>query len=77
MNPLTCLLRKDTPYVWTNDCQTAFETIKTRLVNAPILILPKWSQPFHIHVDASHSAVGAVLCQADEKKIDHSIYYAS
>ena len=47
------------------------------MVNAPILIPPSWSQPFYIHADALHSAVGAMLCQANEKKIDHPIYYAS
>lgn len=77
VSPLTNLLRKDVPYVWTMGCQEAFMNIKGRLVNAPILVPPDWSKAFHIHADASHIAVGAVLCQADDKKVDHPIFYAS
>ena len=77
VTPLTNLLRKDASYVWTNECQTAFINIKDRLVNAPILAPPDWSKAFHVHADASNTAVGAVLCQADDAKVDHPIYYAS
>ena len=63
--------------VWTEGCQTAFVNIKDRLVNAPILAPPDWSKAFHVHADASNTAVGAVLCQADDAKVDHPIYYAS
>ena len=77
LNPLTKLLHKDVPYEWSDLCQKAFLEIKTRLVNAPILVPPDWSRAFHAHADASHTAVGAVLCQADNKNIDHPIYYAS
>ena len=77
MNPLTNLLRKDVPYVWTTDCQEAFVNIKERLINAPILVPPNWSKAFHIHADASQTAMGVVLCQADDKKVHSPIFSAS
>ena len=55
----------------------AFVNIKERLINAPILVPPNWFKAFHIHADASQTTVGAVLCQANDKKVDHPIFYAS
>ena len=43
----------------------------------PILVPPNWVKEFHVHADASMTAVGVVLCQAGEDKLDHPIYYAS
>ena len=77
VHPLTRLLRKDTPFCWTQACQEAFEEIKSRLIKAPILVPLDWSKPFHVHVDASHTTVGAILYQANEKKVDHPTFYAS
>ena len=77
VNPLTTLLHKDVLYEWTPKHEQAFKDIKVQLIHAPILITPDWSKPFHLHVDASHYAVGAVLCQADVKHVDHPIYYSS
>lgn len=39
----------------------AFETLKSKLVSAPIVITLDWSLPFEIMCDASDNAVGAVL----------------
>lgn len=61
-----------------NGHQTAaFETLKEKLVTAPILIFPDWSQNFHVHVDASAIALGTVLAQLGEGNIDHPISFAS
>ena len=35
--PLTHLLRKNIPFMWTSVCQTAFETLKAKLTSAPVL----------------------------------------
>jgi hypothetical protein len=36
-SPLHKLTRKGKPYEWTEDCQSAFEAIKEKLVSAPVL----------------------------------------
>ena len=79
--PLTQLLKKPpadgSSPVWTHECTVAFEELKRQLVSAPILISPCWTKEFHVYVDASNVAIGAVLSQKDEKNFDHPIYYAS
>ena len=78
--PLTNLLKKTEEGVspeWTPECTEAFETLKQKLVTAPILITPDWTKLFHVYVDASNVALGTVLSQKDAKGFDHPIYYAS
>ncbi|KAD2393546.1 hypothetical protein E3N88_40523 [Mikania micrantha] len=74
--PMTQLLEKDAPFVFSEECLRAFELLKEKLVNALILIAPDWSSPFELMCDASNFAVGAVLGQRREKHF-HPIYYAS
>ncbi|KAG6445389.1 hypothetical protein O3G_MSEX003922 [Manduca sexta] len=61
--PLTSLLKKDIPFLWQNEQQLAFETLKDRLVSAPILAYPNFTQPFILTCDASNFAISAILSQ--------------
>ncbi|KAD4385220.1 hypothetical protein E3N88_25388 [Mikania micrantha] len=54
--PMTQLLEKDAPFVSSEECLRAFELLKEKLVNAPILIAPDWSSPFELMCDASDFA---------------------
>ena len=74
--PLCRLLEKDTRFNFGNSCKAAFEEIKIKLVQAPIMAAPEWDQGFEIMCDASDFAMGAVLGQRKEK-IFRTIYYAS
>ena len=74
--PLCRLLEKDTKFSFDDSCKAAFEEIKIRLVQAPIMAAPEWDQGFEIMCDASDFAMGAVLGQRKEK-IFRAIYYAS
>jgi hypothetical protein len=47
------------------------------LASAPILVFPKWDVEFHVHVDASCIALGAVLTQEGGEGLDHPIAFAS
>ncbi|KAL0880701.1 hypothetical protein ABMA27_001917 [Loxostege sticticalis] len=73
---LTSLLKKDTPFIWQNQQQLAFDTLKHKLTTAPLLIYPDFSKPFILTCDASNHAVGAVLSQGDVGK-DQPIAFAS
>nr|XP_009601215.1 uncharacterized protein LOC104096536 [Nicotiana tomentosiformis] len=75
-NPLAALLAKDVKFVSNVECFRAFELIKEKLVSAPIMVTPYWSQPFEIMCDASDVVVGAYLGQRKDKML-RSIYYAS
>lgn len=61
--PLTQLLKRNTRFQWTQVEQQAFETLKTALVNAPVLALPDFSRQFTIETNASDHGMGAVLMQ--------------
>jgi hypothetical protein len=43
--PLTILLHKHVPFVWTSESQLAFDTLKEDLVSAQIQMLPDFSCP--------------------------------
>ncbi|GJY14960.1 reverse transcriptase domain-containing protein [Tanacetum coccineum] len=74
--PMTHLLEKNTPFIFSEDCILAFQTLKKKLTKAPILIAPNWDQPFEIMCDASDYAIGAVLGQRIEKHF-RPIHYVS
>ncbi|GJY42376.1 reverse transcriptase domain-containing protein [Tanacetum coccineum] len=73
---MTHLLEKNTPFIFSNECIQAFETLKKKLTEAPILIAPDWDLPFELMCDASDFAIGAVLGQRHEKHF-RPIHYAS
>nr|GEV26780.1 hypothetical protein [Tanacetum cinerariifolium] len=73
---MTHLPKKNAPFVFSDDCVQAFQTLKKKLTEAPILIAPNWDQPFELMCDASDFAVGAVLGQRIEKHF-RLIHYAS
>src|SRR3954468_17969912 len=74
--PLTNLLQKDAPFVFDEDFKEAFEVLKKSLITAPIVQPPDWRLPFEIMCDASDFAVGAVLGERVDKKMN-VIHYAS
>ena len=47
------------------------------MVTALILVFPDWEKEFHVHVDASSIALGALLAQEGEGYIDHAITFSS
>nr|GEU66061.1 reverse transcriptase domain-containing protein [Tanacetum cinerariifolium] len=61
--PMTHLLEKETPFVFSKVCIDAFEIFKKKLTKAPILVVPNWNLPFELMCDASDFAIGAVLGQ--------------
>ncbi|GJT20243.1 reverse transcriptase domain-containing protein [Tanacetum coccineum] len=67
---------KETPFVFSNDCIDAFETLKKKLTEAPILVVPDWNLPFKLMCDASDFAIGAVLGQRKMKHFQ-PIHYDS
>lgn len=61
--PLTNLLRKNTRWNWTDECEHSFQAIKNSLVTAPILSCPDFALPFQVQTDASAFGIGALLSQ--------------
>ena len=61
--PLFALTKKGHAFVWTEECQEAFDRLKTLLTTAPILTLPKDDMTYVLDCDASDIGIGAVLSQ--------------
>ncbi|XP_014524457.1 uncharacterized protein LOC106780674 [Vigna radiata var. radiata] len=74
--PLCNLLVKDTPFEFDGECLKAFEVLKEKLISAPVVVAPNWTQDFELMCDASDYAIGAVLGQRCGK-IFHVIHYAN
>ncbi|GJV33766.1 reverse transcriptase domain-containing protein [Tanacetum coccineum] len=74
--PHPTIVKDNTPFIFSDDCIQAFQTLKKKLTEAPILIAPDWDLPFELICDASDFAIGAVLGQRYEKHF-RPIHYAS
>ncbi|KAL0536597.1 hypothetical protein IC582_025549 [Cucumis melo] len=61
--PLTQLTRKGAPFVWSKACEDSFQTLKQKLVTAPVLTVPDGSGSYVIYSDASKKGLGCVLMQ--------------
>jgi hypothetical protein len=59
--PLTNLTKKSHPWVWTGRCQDAFELLKQKLIEAPLLRTPDERLPYEVVTDASNLGLGGVL----------------
>ena len=50
--PMTELLKKDTKFIWTEECEANFQELKKRLVTSPVLILPNQTKDYEVYCDA-------------------------
>jgi ribonuclease HI len=60
---MTKLLRKNTPFEWSEKCEESFQELKRRLTTAPILAVPETGKDYTIYCDASKNGLGCVLMQ--------------
>ncbi|GJX02950.1 putative reverse transcriptase domain-containing protein [Tanacetum coccineum] len=63
---LTELTQKNKKYIWGKDQESAFQLLKQKLCEAPILALPEGNDDFVVYCDASHQGLGAVLMQREK-----------
>ena len=69
------LLKQDTPFVWDETAQLAFEALKKDLLSAPLLHPPDYSRDFILYLAVSELIIGVVLVQEDDRIIEHVIFY--
>ena len=65
--PLNRLRKKGQPFIWDDDCNKAFRTLKENLANPPVLAFPDWKEPFYIETDSSDFSVGGTLSQLNAR----------
>ncbi|WVZ93410.1 hypothetical protein U9M48_039390 [Paspalum notatum var. saurae] len=61
--PMTSLTKKNAKYVWSSNCEEAFQTLKKLLTSAQVLAQPDVTKPFDVYCDASGNGLGCVLMQ--------------
>ena len=57
------MTKKGVEFKWTDACENAFQTLKTKLTTAPILAQPDITKGFDVCCDASRIRLGCVLMQ--------------
>ncbi|GJT37427.1 putative reverse transcriptase domain-containing protein [Tanacetum coccineum] len=63
---LTELTQKNKKFIWREDQDSAFQLLKQKLCEAPILALSEGNDNFVVYCDASHQGLGAVLMQREK-----------
>nr|GFA38840.1 reverse transcriptase domain-containing protein [Tanacetum cinerariifolium] len=62
--PMTHLLEKETPFVFSEECIDALNTLKKKLTKALILVVPDWNLPFELMCDVSDYAIAFKILKA-------------
>jgi hypothetical protein len=55
------LSKKEIKYQWNDERRKSLDILKENMAMVPILVFPYWVKEFHVDVDASAIALGAVL----------------
>ncbi len=76
MEPITKLMHRFEPFVWTTECEPTWDEMKTWYNEGPILVNPKWDLEFHVHTNALQLTMGALLAQFQTRKFDQLIIYS-
>ena len=61
--PITSLLKKNTPLIWSDKCQLALEYLKKIFCNKLLLQFPDPNKPYILYTDASNNVYSSILCQ--------------
>lgn len=64
-------------FVWIEECQMAYDSLKKVLAIEPILTARNWDLVFHVHIDTSNFSIGCMLAQIGEQKLDHPICFTN
>ena len=71
--PFSACYREDREFVWVEDCQSAFKTLKGALTKASP---PDPALPYILYMDARNVGNGAVLVQEEPKGERVVVYYS-
>ena len=68
--PISSLLKKNTPFVWSDKCQLALEYLKEIFCNKQLLQFPDPNKPYVLYTDASNNVYSGILCQLVDNNQD-------
>jgi len=64
-------------FIWIKEAQKAFDKLKKKFKEKPILIIPNPTKPFEIFTNASNHTTGAVLTQRNNNGVQHPCFFYS
>jgi hypothetical protein len=76
-HPFYALLKKDVVWTWSEEVKEAFNTLKEKLSEFPILRRLDFNKVFILHTDYSTLGIGVIFGQLNEKGKEYIITYAS
>src|SRR5258705_6110850 len=76
-SPLSALTKKDKPFLWTTQTESAFQALKQAFTTAPILQHFDPEKPIIVETDASDYVSAGILSQKDEEGRLHPIAFFS
>ena len=74
--PLHELTKVGVEFIWDQECHAAWETLRHRVMTAPILKHPNFDEPFLLQTDWQPEGIGAILAQIQDGR-EHVIAYGS
>jgi hypothetical protein len=77
IQPFSKLMKKGAPFIWDEQCQNAFDSIKQYLLHPPVLMAPIKGRPLILYIAAQHASVGALLGQINDEGKEVACYYLS
>jgi hypothetical protein len=76
-HPLYALLKKDVAWTWNEKAQKAFNTLKEKLLEFPIMRRHDFNKVFILHTYWNALGISVILGQLDEENKKYVIAYAS
>ena len=65
------------PFVWSQECQKAFETLKQIMSKLPTVCALIMEKPLKLYLASNNQAIGALIAQDDEQGQEQPVYYVS
>ena len=75
-HPYFQCLRRNNMFVWTRECEEAFENLKKYLASPSVLCKPKLSTPLHLYFTVTEKPISLVLLQ-EQNQVQRPIYFVS
>jgi hypothetical protein len=76
-HPLYALLKEDVAWTWSEEAQEAFNTLKKKFSEFPIMRRPYFNKVFIIHTNWKAFGIHAILGQLDDEGKEYVIAYGS
>ena len=70
-------MKKGAPFIWDEECQKFFDSIKRYLINPPVLAAPVKGRPLILYIAVQPASLGALLAQHNDEGKEVACYYLS